>query len=565
MLYRVLLALSLIIPVSIILTTSPETMTPGFFADEAVYFSMTQSLALDGDLIWTRDDLARICETHPAGPVGIILKKLSNQKIVYAKPLTYPLVAAPFYLICGTRGIALLNIITAWIVLSWLSGYWGSTLKSTLASILFLLFSAWSPYTLWYHPEIFTSFLLAGFLMSWMTEKDKPTSGWMMAVCLALASTIKPPLIILGIPALVEMIKSRRWKPIVIFIATVTIILCLTILLTGNLNPYEGNRRIFNTQFPLDSTIDIFGQGDGWSMENARFVFDWNVFVWNVFFFWFGRFTGIAWYFFPGLVTTFLAVIARSNSRGKWILAVSGMLILIQLVFIPSNYHGGGGALGNRYFVNLYPLLLFALPRLPKLRTVLLTGVVAGCLCGPFLIHPWFSSREPGEFARHGLYTYLPVEWTLVGAYPIFHPTLYGVTLTGIDGKLYFIDRQSSGLMDNGFYVFSGKASHIVVELNSPENTLNLQLHSDRSGARGVISSPGYTTPFHLGPDEIQPLIVRLGNGHQKRDIYGIERWIHSITIRFNPSLPAENRNDYGRSRVFIRASLPVLDNSQNR
>lgn len=553
-----LLAFCLIVPVMTILTTPPETMSPSFFADEAVYFGMIQSLALDLDLTWTRQDMQRICQSHPAGPVGVILKKQPDGDIVYAKPVTYPLIAGFFYRLMGSRGIILLNLLSAWMILLLLSRHWGSNLTGTVSAICFLMFTAWSPYILWYHPEIFTSFLLAGFVAEWMTTADGRNPSLKMPIFLALAVTIKPPVIILGIPAALDMIRSKRWKPFAVFVFVTAVIMMLTILFTGDLNPYEGNRRIFINQFPLDVPVDLFGIGDSWSMENAGFYFDFPVFLWNIFYFCFGRFSGIAWYFLPVLATSLAALMAPANKHGKWLLTCSGILILLQLILIPSNYHGGGGALGNRYFVNLYPMLLMALPAIPGRRFSMAVIAFAGILSGPFLIHPWLSSREPGEFTRHGFFSNLPAEWTLAGAYPIFHPSLYRVQYEAVDGQFYFLDRYTSGGKGNGFEVYSGGTGRMIIELNTPMEYLEMLIVSDRRGASGSITVDGAGIEFNLAPETIRPVRIRLHGGHRKTDIHGIDRWIYPAAIRFEPVSAADPSTDTAAAVPCLRVEFPV-------
>ena len=98
----------------------------GFKSDEATYYMMTHSLAVDGDLAYRRVDLARVWHEFPAGPTGVFLKKgrtvqtvfngqfpfvhlrysqdTDNARLYYGKSYMYPLVAAPFVWLAGTNG-----------------------------------------------------------------------------------------------------------------------------------------------------------------------------------------------------------------------------------------------------------------------------------------------------------------------------------------------------------------------------------------------------------------------------------------------------------------------------
>lgn len=571
--FRILLILAFLVPFTVILTTPKETMVPGFFADEAVYFAMIQSLAQDGDLEWTRKDLERICESHPAGPVGIILKKLPSGKIVYAKPLTYPLAAVIFYVLFGIKGITIFNALLMWFIVFLLAKRWNSTSGAFLSSLAFIGLTAYSPYVLWFHPEIFTSFLLVVFFWNWLSKDTQPSHGFsvLSVICLGLAVTIKPPLVLLGIPVAFDLVRKRQYRPFAVFFITIIIIAVFTVFFIGNVNPYEGNRRIFIDRFPLDSQENLFDQVDGWSTKDADFYFDINVFLWNCLFFFIGRYSGIVWYYFPGVIAAILAFASVSNRKGQWLAAATGVLILIQILMIPSNYHGGGGALGNRYFSSLYPLLLLALPRLPDRRVLITLTAISAFFSGPFLIHPWLSSYQPGEFTRSGLYSRLPVEWTLIGAYPIFHPDLYRVDLPGTKGHWYFLDHQSSGKKNQGFDVLSGPPAHIMLEMDEELDFLDLFVSGSDSLVHGVLRSQNAVTTFYADPGKTRCFRVELGRGNRKIDVYGRTRWIYHLRFHLTPFPRFRNDTAEISTRVFFRLLSPdtVMEKrapySQNR
>ncbi len=533
--YRIILVMSLLIPLAVVITTPADIMVPGFFADEAVYFAMIQSLAYDFNLQWSRTDMERICQIYPAGPVGIILKEMPNNTIVYAKPVTYPFFASVFFMVSGPKGIIIFNLLLFWLIITLLANHWGATTKSALFSITTLTLTAFSPYVLWTHPEIFTAFCMVMFYIGWLKSNSKLYASIIMPLSLALAVTVKPPLLLLGIPPAIELLKKKRFRPFLTFFITITVIALISILLTGHLNPYEGNRKIFSTQFPLDSPENLFDQGDSWSMQEARFYFDSNVFYWNLLYMWIGRFSGILWYFFPGIVTAILALFTKNNRKGKQLLLCVLLLLVIQIVMIPTNYHGGGGALGNRYFINLYPLVLFALPKLPQKQILIGVAVVAGLFSGPFLIHPWLSSYQPGEFTRSGVYSKLPSEWTLSGAYPIFHPDLYLVNLPGVNGYFYFLDRRSSGQINNGFKVFEGSYTTVILELDEQQDYLDFFVTGQNHKSRGVFDSQRSTTSFYAIPEQTRQFRMNLGKPHIKTDIYGRQRHVYQLKIQVTP------------------------------
>ena len=89
----------------------PAAQKNFLFADEAIYYSMTQSLAHDGDLEYTKRDLNRYFQAFTSGPLGIFLKKGKDDKIFYAKSFAYPLFAVPFVKIFGTNGFSAFRIL----------------------------------------------------------------------------------------------------------------------------------------------------------------------------------------------------------------------------------------------------------------------------------------------------------------------------------------------------------------------------------------------------------------------------------------------------------------------
>ena len=80
--------------------------------DQAVYYCMAQSLAYDGDLEYTTKDLIRYNEDFWAGPNGIFLKKVvkdGRERLYYAKSFAYSLFAAPFVRVFGPSGPLVFN------------------------------------------------------------------------------------------------------------------------------------------------------------------------------------------------------------------------------------------------------------------------------------------------------------------------------------------------------------------------------------------------------------------------------------------------------------------------
>jgi hypothetical protein len=84
-----------------------------FIGDSAVYYSMSESLAWDFDLNYSRNDLIRITKNWATGPQGMLL--VADDKhpeiVHYAKPILYPLVCSILVRFFSYSGMIFLNLL----------------------------------------------------------------------------------------------------------------------------------------------------------------------------------------------------------------------------------------------------------------------------------------------------------------------------------------------------------------------------------------------------------------------------------------------------------------------
>ena len=69
---------------------------------------------------------------------------------------------------------------------------------------------------------------------------------------------------------------------------------------------------------------------------------------------------------------------------------------------------GGGGPVGNRYFLGTYGVFLFLVPPLQTAIAGLLTMAISGLFVMPIVTNPFYASRHPSEHSKSGLFTWLP-------------------------------------------------------------------------------------------------------------------------------------------------------------
>jgi hypothetical protein len=116
----------------------------------------------------------------------------------------------------------------------------------------------------------------------------------------------------------------------------------------------------------------------------------------NLAYFWIGRFAGVLPYFFPAALAAFLFAARGPRDRDGWLaLAAVCLSALVYMALIPDNWYGGGGTLGNRYFLNLLPLALVFAPRGRERLFAGASVLVAALLLGPALLAPVEHSLHP--------------------------------------------------------------------------------------------------------------------------------------------------------------------------
>ena len=90
----------------------------------------------------------------------------------------------------------------------------------------------------------------------------------------------------------------------------------------------------------------------------------------------------------PQVMTVNGAISATATLLVLLLAAVAG-IALFFLLQIAWNWQGGGGFVGNRYFVNVYPAFLFLVTRIRPRWTVPAGYAFAGLFLGPLLFTPF--------------------------------------------------------------------------------------------------------------------------------------------------------------------------------
>jgi hypothetical protein len=527
------------------------------FADQAVYYALTQSIAYDLDLEYTKKDLIRYYHDFMAGPQGIFLKKARNDKIFYAKSWAYSLFAAPFVRVFGYNGFLVFHSSLLLIVM--LLGYaYFSLANSPLTSISYLLTflfgSLAGVYYLWISPDFFNFCLVFIIVFLWIYKIKRrevpafvssagasrsfllsPGTDYLAACLVGLAVFSKPPnIVLMGPLVLFALYEKKFFKAlvlVVVFSLAIGLLFGANYLLTSDWNYQGGERKTFIGSFPLekdDLTFDSLGSTMTSENYFQRFLIPPKFIFFNIFYYFFGRFTGIAWYFFPAVLALFLFF--RSQRRiYDWLtlLTLTGG-ILIYIVLTPEFYGGGGGSLGNRYFLNIYPLFLF-LPSVQKSwRQLVLIWIVAAVFISQILVSPFRSSAQPATHAKKFPVKALPLEMTQVNHFPTnTNPDAFRVSIWPDKPHpqrefLHFLDDNFYPKLEpTGIWTRGNKTCEFILKTYYPLREIGVRLlNNPRSNNEITVKVEGQKKKIVLQPKQWGTLRFQVGNGFKMEERY---------------------------------------------
>jgi hypothetical protein len=221
----------------------------------------------------------------------------------------------------------------------------------------------------------------------------------------------------------------------------------------------------------------------------------------NLGYFWAGRFGGVAPYY-PGFALALLAfLVVGPRDRIGWLAVLAVAVSWIgYILIIPDNWYGGGGTIGNRYFLNVLPLGLLILPRGREGWVAALSLPVAGYLVGPMVASPVHHARHPGEHALRPAFRALPAELTMLGDLSVFTDVWRRrrpYNLPGGDMSrrepgdpppyyLWFLDDgtfgQESSFGEEGFWLRGGERAEVLVQTFAPPRRVRLVVTTGPAG-----------------------------------------------------------------------------------
>lgn len=555
-----------------------------FWSDGATYHAMARSLAEDHDLRYEARDVFRSRREFASGPQGIFLKRSfgglrvdlergfpwlrrvgqGEPEIYFAKSFAYPLAAAPLVALWGTSGMLVTNAL--FLALALVAAYVELRRQTTpglaLATATVVIGGTVAPlYLLWLTPELFNLGLIAGGLWAW--RRDRP---YLAAVLLGIATYSKPSNVLMALPLGVAPLLpgagggpwARRLlasvKRGVVLVAAAGALYAANWAVTGEWN-YQGGRerKTFYGQLPFEAHGVTFGNSGIWMSTNQvgpsvqggavdptrgaeppRSAAEFRLsYLYNLAYFWIGRFGGVLPYFFPVAAALAVFLLLGPRARAGW-LALAALCVsqLFFLWLIPDNWYGGSGTLGNRYFLNVLPAVIFLVPRGREALVAVLGAAGACALVVPLFLSPVHHALHPGEHATRAPFRLFPAELTMLNDLSVFNETWrkkqpFGDTEGdpkrpgSADPRAYYLYFPDDGTYFKeqhdgrwGFWLRGGESAEVLLRALEPVARATFTLTGGLVGdevtlrvgdAQSVTLAPGETRAVTLAPGAAFP------------------------------------------------------------
>lgn len=576
----------------------------GFAGDAATYYTLAHSLAHDLDFEFQRDDLVRVWEEFPSGPEGIFLKRSSNGKLYYAKAYIYPLIAAPFIWLFGTNGFLVLHALLMTLCFACAYAFLSARshpVAALIFAVAFLFISVVPVYMAQLGPDffIFAIVLVAYFFWCYKEVGTQPQnrpdawrSRWLLAprsdvisaALLGLATFAKPTNVGLFMPLFVSALLRRQWARLAkmtgAFAGAAILLFALNTATTGEWNYQGGERKTFYGAgdgtfaggFPFQndaSTFDSVGLGRvGGGSFSVLFTRDalLEVFPHNVGYFLVGRHTGFGIYFLPGLLAVVLFMVAtRDRAVWQWLTLTAGIITaVVLLIYMPFTWSGGGGPVGNRYFLGTYGVFLFLVPPMQTALAGLLATGLSALFVAPIISGPFYATRNPAEHSKTGLFRWLPTELTMVNDLPINNvPARVRQPLGGTPPvTAYFIDDNVFNREGDAFWVRGESRADIMLRAR-------IRAEADVAGvdvARSLRIEK-LTAILETGP-KANRVVIATGGDRRVIDMApGSQQTIelampHGMPYKYHPDIPTNYV--YFVSISSSSGFVPMFENGAN-
>ena len=467
--------------------------------------------------------------------------------IEYGKSFAYPLAAAPFAKLGGLGGMFVFNVLLlaacAWCAATFCRARTGSRAGAVFGAV-FVVASVAPVWTAWLTPEIFNFSLVFFAYFLWLYKEVTPaaprpvwwqgrTSDIVAATLIGIVTFPKPTHALMIAPLGLLALSRRQLKRAVVigavFVGSTGAFYGANLWATGEWNyqgsVYEDGRLSCYGDFPFDGKGTQFAASQQCSSKatnesnsveeevvhlgivptNAMFP----LFMRNAYYFVVGRDAGLLPFFFPGLLLVALFFLRFWESKSwQWftLLAVGGE-IWAFLALAPWTWNGDGGPPGNRYFLSIYPAMLFLLPASARWMSTVASAAGGFIFTGAMTLHPFVSAKETWWAVERAPLKLLPVEKTIMNALPVrlldndrARISWYRETYA----QFYYMDRNVYGVDANGerkgLWTRGESTADVIVRADRPMTRMVFVVSSEVDTAFAVeIASDRHTVNLKRG------------------------------------------------------------------
>jgi hypothetical protein len=485
--------------------------------DEATYVAMAGSLAFDGDLQYTADDYRRIREWYRGGPEGIFLQRDSAGALHFGKAYLYAVAALPFAW-GGLRGLFLLNLLC--VGFSVVAGYWwlkgrSHPVQALLYSVVFVVASATALYSAWLTSEILNyTLVFLAFVIGWpRSDAEAPGARRTLLALGILAAAVfsKPLNVLLAFPLALSYqgVPVRRVAfHLSAFALALAVFFGINFSLTGNVNYQGGDRKTFYGRFPFDEhggSFETTGIRRAVDPMVAPIENDVRVAALprNAWYFLAGRHFGLIPFGWPWLLSLLAwAVLRRPKPMREWVLVGSVMATaVVTMVLMPYTWFGGGGPIGNRYFLSVAASLFFLTPALTT-AAIPLAGAAGLLFMAPLYTAPFQTVRQPWRATQNTLSRLLPLEMTGASDFPIILDKRRGRVPQGRRPTVFVsLISTAAGFGTNGWIAVDPMSRAELLVRSEPLDRIIIGVKSE-SPCRVTLTDRSSEVELALGPND---------------------------------------------------------------
>ena len=568
------------------LTLGKPGSPPTLKADESAYYLMALSLAHDRDLVLAEEDVDRVFAEFPYRwvPNLIVMTDDGWKTAFYGKPYIYSLFAAPFAALFGANGLIFFNMALmmgmVWLGAIYLARFNDFGISALFSSLFFLLSSAFA-YVFWIQTEVFNMAAVALSLFLALHRKDEETEPSLLryafsGAALALAVYNKPVFLAMVLPVAAGLLRPATWRRqgrhrlrgSAVRLAAWGLGLALSLgavaglatALTGHATPYLGVVRQGVTVcepgvLPVEPIDEAKSPGVARARSNSPTGNAWS---WlfripevrarelaeSVSYFLWGRHTGLLLYLpFGALAVVLFLLGSGRRSLERWlVLAALTVVAFFFLIFISFNWHGGGGFIGNRYFVCVYPAFLFLVTRIEPRWPLAGVSALAGLFLAPILFTPLGAGGPEPTLQRHvrsAPYRFFPLELSLRNV-PGYHRLK--------SGDLRLIGRKDQMLRDgDALWIRAADRVEIWMIATQPLETALFQVRSLAPNNRVRLELEEADKTLELGEKESRRIRLDPGRPGRVRSHKGGLLYVYRLVV--SPEV--------GRARPWTRVFPP--------